>query len=331
MKKVKGIFFSFFVALISYFLGKFIPIIGGPIFAILLGMTFSMLIKNKEAFKEGIRFTSKKILQYSIILLGFGLNLNAVLKTGKESIPIILSTIAIALFVAYIYFKFTSINENSATLIGVGSSICGGSAIAATAPVINASDEEIATSMSVIFFFNMLAALIFPSFGSILGFSNEAFAIFAGTAINDTSSVTAAASIWDDLYHLGSYTLDRAVTVKLTRTLAIIPITLILAILKAKNNNKVKLSNIFPYFIIFFMLASLFTTISSNLGFKPEIFKYIKFLAKFLIIMSMAAIGFNTNILKIIKTGFKPLILGFTCFISIVTVSIIMQKLLNLV
>ena len=159
---------------------------------------------------------------------------------------------------------------NISTLVGVGSSICGGSAIAATAPVIEADDDEVAQAISVIFFFNMIAALLFPTLGGILGFSTtsgESFGIFAGTAVNDTSSVTATASTWDSLYHLGSATLDKAVTVKLTRTLAIIPITLALAFIRTRSQKaegkKVELKKIFPMFILYFVLASVITTIAT--------------------------------------------------------------------
>ncbi|MCI8854575.1 MAG: putative sulfate exporter family transporter [Lachnospiraceae bacterium] len=142
---------------------------------------------------------------------------------------------------------------------GVGSSICGGSAIAATATVIDADDEEVAQSISVIFFFNVLAAIIFPTLGAqILNFEHtpEAFGIFAGTAVNDTSSVTAAAATWDNMFGLGSATLDTAVTVKLTRTLAIIPITLVLALLRARKEkssegNAFSFKSVFPFFILY--------------------------------------------------------------------------------
>ncbi len=172
-----------------------------------------------------------------MILLGFGMNLSVILQTGKQSLPIILVTITTSLVIAWALHKLLHIPGKISTLIGVGSSICGGSAIAATAPVIDADDEEVAQAISVIFF-NMLAALLFPMLGTALGFSQtsgEAFGIFAGTAVNDTSSVTAAASTWDSMYSLGSETLDKAVTVKLTRTLAIIPITLVLAWMRTRS------------------------------------------------------------------------------------------------
>ena len=216
------------------------------------------------------------------------------------------------------------------TLIGVGSSICGGSAIAATAPVIGANDEEIAQSISVIFLFNVIAALIFPTLGGMLGLSNEGFSLFAGTAINDTSSVTAAAAAWDGIHH--SNTLDSATIVKLTRTLAIIPITLVLAFYRTKKEqqqtaSKVSLKKIFPFFVLFFVLASVVTTVF-NLS--AAITTPLKELSKFCIIMAMAAIGLNTDIVKLVKTGGKPIFMGLCCWIGIAAVSLLMQHLLGI-
>lgn len=229
-----GILLCFVIAVLAWFFGKMFPIIGGAVIAILLGMIVTLFLKNKEKLEIGIRFTSKKVLQWAVILLGFGMDLNVVLQTGRQSLPIILCTITVSLLIAYFLQKQMHIPSKVSTLIGVGSSICGGSAIAATAPIIDAEEEEVAQAISVIFFFNVLAALIFPILGQWIGFdttSGEAFGIFAGTAVNDTSSVTATASTWDSMWQLGSQTLDKAVTVKLTRTLAIIPITLGLALL----------------------------------------------------------------------------------------------------
>ena len=181
----KGVLLCAALAVPSFLLGKQFPIIGGPVFAILIGMALAPMIKKKETFAPGIKFTSKKILQYAVILLGFGMNLEVVLETGKQSLPIILCTIGTSLIIAYILHRAMHIPGNISTLVGVGSSICGGSAIAATAPVIDADDEEVAQAISVIFLFNILAALIFPVLGGALGFSTtsgEAFGIFAGTA-----------------------------------------------------------------------------------------------------------------------------------------------------
>lgn len=303
-------------------------------------MIITLLIKNKSPFEAGIKFTSKKILQWAVILLGFGLNLNVILQTGKQSLPIILSTISTALVIAYILHKALHIPGKISTLVGVGSSICGGSAIAATAPVIDADDEEVAQAISVIFFFNVLAALLFPTLGKFLGFSTisgEAFGIFAGTAVNDTSSVTAAASTWDNMWNLGSATLDTAVTVKLTRTLAIIPITLVLAFIRTRREKgngseekKVSIKQIFPMFILYFIAASVITTIAASAGIDSSVFAPIKELSKFFIVLAMAAIGLNTNIVKLIRTGGKPIIMGFCCWTGITAVSLLMQRILGI-
>ena len=181
----KGIAICLAVAIPSWFLGLLFPVIGGAVIAILAGMVIGVIMKNKSPFESGIKFTSKKVLQWAVILLGFGMNLNVILETGKQSLPIIISTISISLIIAFVLHKAMRIPGKISTLVGVGSSICGGSAIAATAPVIDADDDEIAQAISVIFFFNVLAALIFPAFGHLIGFSTtsgEAFGIFAGTA-----------------------------------------------------------------------------------------------------------------------------------------------------
>ena len=330
--KWKGILLCLILALPCWFLGKAVPVVGAPVFGILLGMALMRFLPAREQLKGGIAFTSKKILQYAVILLGFGLNLSVVLETGVQSLPIICSTIAISLIMAWLLRKILHVPSNLATLIGVGSSICGGSAVAATAPVIEADDEEVAQAISVIFLFNVIAALIFPVLGGLIGFattSGESFGIFAGTAVNDTSSVTATASTWDSLYGLGSQTLDKAVTVKLTRTLAIIPITLVLAIARAKRekaaSNNFSFKRAFPMFILWFIVASLITTICTALGVNASVFTPLKTLSKFFIVMAMTAIGLNTDVVKLVKNGGKPIALGFGCWVSIIAVSLLMQ------
>ena len=336
----KGLLLCLCIAVPSWFLGKQFPIIGGAVIAIIAGMIVTIFLKNKTPFEAGVKFTSKKILQWAVILLGFGLNLNDILQTGKQSLPIIVSTITVSLIIAFVLHKVMRIPSKISTLIGVGSSICGGSAIAATAPVIDADDEEVAQAISVIFFFNVLAALLFPTFGKLIGFSTisgEAFGIFAGTAVNDTSSVTAAASTWDNMWGLGSATLDTAVTVKLTRTLAIIPITLTLAFLRTRreksegtSEKKVSIKQIFPMFILYFIAASIITTIAVSCDVDSGIFSPVKELSKFFIVLAMAAIGLNTDIVKLIKTGGKPIIMGFCCWSGITAVSLLMQHLMGL-
>ena len=333
-KNIKGLLLCLVIAVPAWFAGLAFPVIGGPVIAIILGMIVTLFIKDSSSFQAGISYCSKKVLQYAVILLGFGLNLSVILETGRQSLPIILCTIATSLVIAFALSKVLHIPGNISTLVGVGSSICGGSAIAATAPVIDADDEEVAQAISVIFFFNVLAAVLFPHFGNLLGFSQtsgEAFGIFAGTAINDTSSVTAAASTWDTMFGLGSATLDKAVTVKLTRTLAIIPITLVLAFYRAKKEkssagSSVSLKKIFPFFIIYFVIASIITTVATGLlGVPADFFSPLKELSRFFIVLAMAAIGLGTNIVKLVKTGGKPIILGLCCWAGITAVSLALQ------
>ncbi len=340
-KNWKGILLCLLIAIPSWLLGKQFPIIGGAVIAILAGMVVTLFIKEKGNLESGIKFTSKKILQWAVVLLGFGLNLNVILETGKQSLPIIVCTIATSLIIAYVLHRVMHIPGKISTLIGVGSSICGGSAIAATAPVIDADDEEVAQAISVIFFFNVIAAIVFPTLGKLIGFDTtggDAFGIFAGTAVNDTSSVTAAASTWDSMWGLGSATLDKAVTVKLTRTLAIIPITLVLAFMRASKAKKagkegterISIGQIFPTFILYFILASVITTVAVQMGTPIEVFAPIKELSKFFIVLAMAAIGLNTDIVKLIKTGGKPIIMGLCCWIGITAVSLVLQHVMGI-
>ena len=335
MTKIKqlgpGLLLCLALAVPCWLLGKAFPIVGGPVFAILAGMIVTLFYRNKAGTQAGIVYTSKKILQYAVILLGFGLNLSEIAKVGATSLPIIISTISTSLIVSFVLYHLLNMPANISTLIGVGSSICGGSAIAATAPVIGADDEEIAQAISVIFLFNVIAALVFPTLGGVLGLSDQGFGLFAGTAVNDTSSVTAAASAWDGM-HPGANTLDTAAIVKMTRTLAIIPITLVLALLRTRREGKqggaqVNLKKIFPWFVLLFLVASIITT---ALPIPEGAVRFLKNASKFFIVMAMAAIGLNTDIVKLVKTGGKPIFMGFCCWVAIACVSLAVQHLLGI-
>ena len=332
-----GVALCLVLAVPSWLLGRAFPIVGGPVFAILLGMALALLLKDRGAAQAGVAYTSKKILQYAVILLGFGLNLSEIARVGAVSLPIILPTISTSLIVSFLLYQLMKMPANISTLIGVGSSICGGSAIAATAPVIDAGDEEIAQSISVIFLFNIMAALIFPTLGGVLGLSNEGFGLFAGTAVNDTSSVTATAAAWDGM-HPGANTLDQATIVKLTRTLAIIPITLVLALWRTARARRTggtgessfSLKKVFPFFILFFILASVITTAAVSAGVDAGAFQPLKELSKFLIIMAMGAIGLNTDLVKLVRTGGRPILMGACCWAAIAAVSLGMQHVLGI-
>ena len=333
-KNWKGILVCLIMAVPCWLLGQRFPIVGGPVFGILAGMILTLLWRDKTAAQPGISFVSKKVLQYAVILLGFGMNLSQILSKGAQSLPIIVATISTSLVIAFVLCRVMNVPGKIATLVGVGSSICGGSAIAATAPVIDADDREIAQAISVIFLFNVIAALVFPTLGGMLGLTNEGVGLFAGTAINDTSSVTAAASAWDSM-HPGANVLESATVVKLTRTLAIIPITLVLACwqmhLARKAGGDAKstfsLKRAFPMFVLFFVLASVITTV---LQLPASFTAPIKELSKFFIVMAMAAIGFNTDIVELVKKGGKPIALGFCCWIGIACMSLGMQHVLGI-
>ena len=339
-KNWRGIFICFIIAIPSWFLGRTFPVVGGAVIAIIAGMFITMFWNDKGKAAAGIKWTSKVILQTAVVLLGFGMNLGIIFETGKQSLPIIICTITTSLIIAWVMKKVLKVPANTSVLVGVGSSICGGSAIAATAPVIDADDDEIAQSIAVIFFFNVLAAIFFPILGKAIGFDTvhgDAFGIFAGTAINDTSSVTAAASTWDSMWNLGSETLNKAVTVKLTRTLAIIPITLGLSLIRAKKSGKdgkkstsFSLKQSFPMFILYFVIAAIVTTVCVHMGIGVEVFQPVKELSKFMIIMAMAAIGLNSNVVQLIKTGGKPIVVGATCWCGITIVSLIMQHIMKI-
>ena len=335
-----GIILCLVIAIPSWFLGRIFPVIGGAVIAIIAGMIIAMFWSDKGKAELGIKWTSKMVLQTAVVLLGIGMNFGVIFQIGKQSLPIIVCTITTSLIIAWLMKKVLKVPANTSILVGVGSSICGGSAIAATAPVIGADDDEIAQSIAVIFFFNVLAAIFFPILGKAIGFDTahgDAFGIFAGTAINDTSSVTAAASTWDSMWNLGSETLNKAVTVKLTRTLAIIPITLGLSLIREKKSAKegkqssgFSLKQSFPMFIFFFVLAAIITTICVHIGIHANVFQPIKELSKFMIIMAMAAIGLNSNVIKLIKTGGKPIAVGALCWCGITVVSLIMQHIMKI-
>lgn len=347
-KNCGGILLCAVIAALAEFLctlsigGFSLELVGVPVISILIGMIISLIspkFTQTPILVGGIKFTSKKILQWAVIILGFSLNLNTIAVVGAKSLPVIICTVSASLIVAFIMMKILKVNSKTACLIGVGSSICGGSAIAATAPVIEAEDSDVARSVSVIFFFNILAALIFPVFGYSIGLGTEGFAVFAGTAVNDTSSVTAAASTAESIYNTSGI-LSAAVTVKLTRTLAIIPITLCLAFYRTRkakksntDNGQFSFKKIFPWFILYFIGASIITTL---VGLIPEsaftvfynnnFIEITKWLAKFFIAMAMAGIGLNNNIVDLIKNGGKPILLGLCCWVSITAVSLSVQS-----
>lgn len=324
-----GILLTILISTIAWELGGRYPIIGAPVFSILMGMLINYFIQPKmKLLKHGIQFSSKKLLQLSIILMGFQMNLIRVLEVGKQSLSIMIFTLSASFITALIFSKILKTDRDTTILIGVGTSICGGSAIAATAPVIDASDEDVAHSISTIFLFNIMAVFIFPALGQLLSMTDYGFGVFAGTAINDTSSVVASATAWSNISG-NNIALTTATVVKLTRTLMIIPITMFLSIKFSKNKNQQAFNplTIFPWFILGFLFTSLLSTFFSL---PSELIKFLILCGKFMIVTAMSAIGLNTNLIKLIKNGFRPLLLGAMCWLAVSLTSIIVQHFSNL-
>ncbi len=319
-QKVPGILLAGLIAVPAWFIGSAVPVIGSPVLGILFGMLLAFW-KRPVALDAGIRFTSRILLQYSIILLGFSMNLYSVVHAGAKTLELMAFTLTATFVTAYIVGRALKIDGNTKILIGVGTAICGGSAIAATAPVIGADDEDVAHSISTIFLFNVIAAFLFPALGHLFGMSNQHFGIWAGTAINDTSSVVAAG------YTYSAAAGDLAVIVKLTRTLMIIPVTLALALYKARRagvdeKRVYHFGKIFPWFVLGFLLASVLNTFVSL---PPALTHWLSQAGKFMIVMAMAAIGLNTNLVNLVKKGGRPILMGLICWIVLSATSLIVQ------
>lgn len=319
-KYLPGILLSFGIAAVSIFLGGLLPLIGSSVLAIVFGIVLNNSMKLPAAFQEGLSYSGKKLLQYSIIFLGFSMSIGRVSETGISSLRISLITILIAFLAAYLAGCFFKMNRVLTILIGFGTAICGGSAIAAASPILEADEEEIALSISTIFFFNILAVFIFPFLGHLLQMSDAFFGTWAGTAINDTSSVVAAG------YTYSSSAGDLATIVKLSRALMIVPACLIFAAyryIKSKQSaQKTNLKQIFPWFIAWFVLASLI----SSLGFLPAaVIPYTKFISQWLMAMALAAIGAKVSFKQFKQAGAAPLLTGAFAWFCVAVSSLIIQ------
>jgi uncharacterized integral membrane protein (TIGR00698 family) len=326
---IPGVVLCLVIAVFSWMLGKALPVVGGAVFGILSGILCSAVfgrLRSSASFAAGIRFTSRKLLQGAVILLGFEMDMVRVVQVGGQSLIVMVFTLSAAFLTAWLMGKILGVSSNEKILLGVGTAICGGSAIAATAPVIKAKDEEVAQAISTVFLFNLLAVFLFPLLGHLFGLTDAGFGLWAGTAINDTSSVVAAGAAWSG--QAGSNTaLAVATIVKLTRTLMIVPVTLILALheaRKAKNGTagSFSLRKVFPWFVIGFILASCMNTFlpvpqAWSGGFVAT--------GKFLIVMAMSAIGLNTDLKKLLTSGVKPILLGLCCWIAVAAVSLFAQ------
>jgi len=327
------------LAAVATLLGLRVPLIGGPVFAILLGIVVGNAFHIPGPGRPGIAFCSKRILQLAIIVLGGGLSLLKIYQTGEQSLAVMLTTLAAALLVAWVLGRVLKVDRKLTALVGVGTGICGGSAIAAIAPIIEADDDEIAFSISTVFLFNIIAVVVFPLLGHLMHMTAEGFGIWAGTAINDTSSVVAAA------YSYSQQAGDVATITKLARTTMIVPIALAFAFALARRRDDhagpgagdeaaapsravspaQHLLRIFPWFVLGFLVMALLNTFGVLGGAAPS----FSLAGKLLITVALAGVGLGANLRKIIKTGPRPIILGMLVWIAVALISLAVQTLYN--
>ena len=316
----QGIILAAALGSVAMVLGGWLPTVGGPVFAILLGLLIRNTLGMNPIFQPGLAFASRKVLQWSIIALGFGLSITQVVQTGMESLWVTLVTMAAAFITAGVLGRMLRVKDKLLTLIGVGTAICGGSAIAAVAPVIKPSDHETAYAISVIFLFNVAAVLVFPFFGHLMHMSDIGFGLWAGTAINDTSSVVAAA------YSYSTEAGDYATVVKLTRATFIIPIALFYVFIEVKKQkdagSNFSVKRLIPWFIVWFLVAS---AISSTGVLPAEILHALQFLSKFMMVLALSAIGLSSNMRAMVKTGWQPVALGFGVWMAVTFTSLGVQ------
>lgn len=317
------------IALVATLLGGLVPVVGAPVIAILCGIVISLVKRPSPRLLPGISFTAKKVLQGSIVVLGFGLSLGQVLSTGTGSLPVLVGTLVAALAMAWLAGRLLRLPADLRTLIGVGTAICGASAIAATDAVISADEADVSYAIATIFTFNVVAVLLYPFIGHAFGFSQRSFGLWAGTAINDLSSVVAASSIY------GHAAASYGVIVKLTRTLAIIPISLALATLRGRRERRVDatagrpmrrvdLRRVLPLFIVVFLAAVGVNTA----GLVPSSAHHpLSILSMGMITAALGAIGLSTDIGHIRRAGLRPLALGAILWVTVGLASLGLQAL----
>ena len=311
---VLGVAICFAVAALSVLAEKLIPgeLLGASIIALFMGTIINSFFHPKW-ITPALKFTSKKVLKGAIILLGASLSVNTILSVGKMTFFVMIFTFAMCFGGGYFIRKLFGLNWKLSNLISAGTGICGGSAVAAIAPVIDADDKDIAFAMSSTFLFDMVMVALYPLMGKALGMSDIAYGIWAGTSVNDTASVVASG------YAFSEAAGDFATMVKLTRTIAIIPTVLVFAYIgtrmkqkemKAANNGqKVNLVKIIPWFIGGFLLLA----VLNSIGFIPAaVSGLMKSASKFLMVTALAAIGLNTSITDFKKAGLAPMFYGVT-------------------
>ncbi|KAA9149145.1 putative sulfate exporter family transporter [Amycolatopsis acidicola] len=332
LRRAPGLAVAVAVAAVATAAGKLVPLVGGPVFGIVLGAGAGALVPalRAERLTAGYAVAAKPVLQLSIVVLGTGLSLRQVVEVGGSSLPVMLGTLAVALGGAWLLGRVLGVRGDTQTLIGVGTGICGASAIAATSAVIKPRQAEIAYAVGTIFTFNIAAVLLFPPLGHLLGMSPHSFGLWAGTAINDTSSVVAASFAYGG--DAGSY----GIVVKLTRTLTLIPIVIVLAILAARREARhsadgggfqlrhMPWRKIVPLFLIGFLAASALDTA----GVIPESWHApLSEVGTFLITTALAGIGLSLRFKDMRAAGHRPLLMGAILWVAVAASSLGLQAL----
>ena len=322
-----GLLLATAVALPAWALGLVLPLLGGAVLAILLGLGLRLSWMPPVRCQPGLQFTGKSVLQLSIILLGFGLDLGQVSRVGLGSLGVTITTLALALLAAWGLGRALRIPAKLALLVGVGTAICGASAIAAVAPIIRSDGHDTAFALSTIFLFNVVAVLVFPPLGHLLQISDEQFGLWPGTAINDTSSVVAAGYAYS--HHAGDY----ATIVKLTRATLIPPVCLLLAAAMAWQARRqhaspgqppAGLGKVMPWFIVGFVLAA---ALRSSGWLPAPLQNGLHAAGGLAMVLALAAIGLSADLRQMRATGSRPILLGLGVWAAVTTGSLLLQAL----
>lgn len=309
---VPGLVWTTAVALAAWGLSHVVPLLGPPVLAILLGIGVSLVRRPPPSAATGIAFSSTVLLQLAIVLLGSTLALGQILRVGARSLPVMLGTLAVALVGAALVGRALGVSSRLRTLVGVGTGICGASAIAAVAGIVEATQAEIAYAISTIFVFNIVAVILFPAIGRLLHLSQHGFGLWAGTAVNDTSSVVATA------YAYGHAAGAHAVVVKLTRTTLIVPIALGLSAVRASRRP----GRLVPPFLVLFVLASALDTEGLVGGGARRVLADV---ALALITAALAGVGLGADLGAMRRAGPRPLLLGAILWMFVASVSLALQ------
>lgn len=310
-----GTLFIFLIALVGKAIGNLFPAIGGVIFALLLGIVLRNSLRLHMGFLPGIQFVVKKLLKVAIVLLGATLSIGSILDIGSQSIFVILLVVTGGILVTLLAGRLLKIDRMLSLLIGVGTSICGATAISVVKGVVQAKETVTAYAISTIFFFNILATLLYPWIGQWLDLTVLQFGIWIGTSIHDTSSVLAVG------YLVGGDVGEVATTVKLVRTLFILPLVLAISFVIVNRSEKSSgIKGAFPIFILGFLVMSALYSVGVVSEGVSDIFGSV---AKFLIIMVMAGVGLQVEWRKFQALGMKPFIAGFIASVFVAAISLI--------